>query len=136
MSTFYHYTTGYGADGIGSSRVIRKTSISHRDAFLGQGVYLTSMPPWLATAFYFRRVFLKVYLLFRLGKRAIAMNNYDGQTVRKLERVVRAIKVTLNREKLISGQGHWKFRGRDVYLYRGDLHLDGPDVIDWEIVDV
>ena len=64
------------------------------------------------------------------------MNNYDGYSVHKLDRVTCVVKVYMHEDKLRSGRGHFKFQGRDVYIYDGDLDLDGPDVVSWEVLYV
>jgi hypothetical protein len=45
MSNLYHYTSDEGLRGIKSDRVIRSSADTTRDAVLGRGVYLTSLPP-------------------------------------------------------------------------------------------
>ena len=41
----YHYTNKEGADGIKASKRIKKSRRKIRDAFFGDGVYLTSLTP-------------------------------------------------------------------------------------------
>jgi len=45
MSHLYHYTSDKGLRGIQRDGVIRKSEDITRDAVLGKGVYLTSLPP-------------------------------------------------------------------------------------------
>jgi hypothetical protein len=45
MVLLYHYTTAEGCAGILSDGVIRSSTDTARDALLGRGVYLTSLPP-------------------------------------------------------------------------------------------
>ncbi|KDR06373.1 hypothetical protein L798_04620 [Zootermopsis nevadensis] len=61
MVMLYHYTSSDGCFGIISEGFIRSSKDTTRDAMLGQGVYLTSPPPWTD------------------GKK-IVMNNWDGQS--------------------------------------------------------
>jgi hypothetical protein len=46
MVKLYHYTSAEGCQGILVDGVIRRSKDTTRDAILGQGVYLTSLPPW------------------------------------------------------------------------------------------
>jgi len=45
MVWLYHYTSAEGYTGILSDGVIRSSADTSRDAVLGRGVYLTSLPP-------------------------------------------------------------------------------------------
>ena len=45
MVWLYHYTSAEGYTGILSDGVIRSSADTTRDAVLGRGVYLTSLPP-------------------------------------------------------------------------------------------
>jgi hypothetical protein len=45
MSSLYHYTSSKGLKGIQRDGVIRSSKDMTRDAVLGRGVYLTSLPP-------------------------------------------------------------------------------------------
>jgi hypothetical protein len=45
MVLLYHYTSAEGCKGILSDGVIRSSTDTTRDAVLGRGVYLTSLPP-------------------------------------------------------------------------------------------
>lgn len=45
MSNLYHYTSDEGLRGIQRDGVIRSSADTTRDAILGRGVYLTSLPP-------------------------------------------------------------------------------------------
>jgi len=45
MSYLYHYTSDKGLRGIQREGVIRSSADTTRDAVLGRGVYLTSLPP-------------------------------------------------------------------------------------------
>jgi hypothetical protein len=45
MAYLYHYTSDEGLQGIQRDGVIRCSSDTTRDAILGKGVYLTSLPP-------------------------------------------------------------------------------------------
>ena len=42
----FHYTTKKNAKDIAADRYIAKTEVSSGDAFLGEGVYMTSIPSW------------------------------------------------------------------------------------------
>ena len=46
MVLLYHYTSAEGCKGILTDGVIRSSTDTTRDAVLGKGVYLTSLPPW------------------------------------------------------------------------------------------
>ena len=45
MSRLYHYTSDEGLAGIKCEGIIRSSTDTTRDAVLGKGVYLTSLPP-------------------------------------------------------------------------------------------
>jgi hypothetical protein len=45
MVLLYHYTTAEGCEGILEDGFIRSSTDTTRDAVLGRGVYLTSLPP-------------------------------------------------------------------------------------------
>jgi hypothetical protein len=45
MVFLYHYTSAEGCKGILSDGIIRSSADTTRDAVLGRGVYLTSLPP-------------------------------------------------------------------------------------------
>jgi hypothetical protein len=45
MVLLYHYTSAEGCKGILNDGVIRSSTDTTRDAILGRGVYLTSLPP-------------------------------------------------------------------------------------------
>jgi hypothetical protein len=46
MVVLYHYTSSEGCAGILQNGVIRSSTDVTRDALLGNGVYLTALPPW------------------------------------------------------------------------------------------
>ncbi|KAJ4436534.1 hypothetical protein ANN_16565 [Periplaneta americana] len=45
MVKLYHYTSAEGCSGILSEGVIRSSKDRARDVYMGEGVYLTSLPP-------------------------------------------------------------------------------------------
>jgi hypothetical protein len=71
MVLLYHYTSAEGCKGILSDGVIRSSMDTTRDAVLGRGVYLTSLPP-------------------STGDWRLVRNNWDGKRrtlLRKLNKV-------------------------------------------------
>jgi hypothetical protein len=63
MVVLYHYTSSEGCAGILQDGVIRSSTNTTRDAVLGKGVYLTSLPPWTKD-------------------KKLINNNWDGRTER------------------------------------------------------
>ena len=112
----YHYTTEEGARGILRDGAIKQsvkkgTGRRQDDARFGSGVYLTNLNPGM-------------------GKRRIALNNYDGNpnAVKKILRSGRvdfAIVFKLSRnDPNLKEVG--KDDDRDIWLYDGNLQVD-PD---------
>jgi hypothetical protein len=70
MPFFYHYTDKKGAEGIWASKIIKQSTGQKRDAYHGDGVYLTKMPPQ------------------HHSKVDIAMNNWTTGSLEKAEKLV------------------------------------------------
>ena len=114
ITTFYHYTDEKGIIGIQETGIITATPVTARDAFLGKGVYLTSMSP-------------------DEGKREIALNNWDGSSrstafnrLRKgrLDFYVK-IEIPLDHDKRWTILNGFERLGRDIFLFRNeDIVLD------------
>ena len=102
---YYHYTSAESADKIDESKLIKGSSKKVRDAFYGDGVYLTDKKAEDHT------------------RTQIAKNNYGkgDDSYKKLEKYVEVSLPKNEVEKCDTGGG------REVYLYRGDLNLNKYD---------
>jgi len=111
----YHYTDEQSASAIKYSGLIYQSS-GGGDAAFGKGVYLTSIG---------------------MGTPAevVAANNWDDDLLPEMMiqagRTDYAIKVTIKRNKVIKKRTK---SGRDIYLYQGNLNLNGGDVTYWTVV--
>ena len=102
---YFHYTSAESADKIDESKVIRGSKNKVRDAFYGDGVYLTDKKAEDYT------------------RTQIANNNYGKRddSYKKLEKYVEVSLPKNEVEKCDTGNS------RQVYLYRGDLDLSKYD---------
>ena len=102
---YFHYTSAESADKIDESKVIRGSRKTVRDAFYGDGVYLTDMKAEDHT------------------RTQIAKNNYGkgDDSNNKLEKYV---EVSLPKDEVEKCDTD---KSRQVYLYRGDLDLSKYD---------
>ena len=102
---YYHYTSAESADKIDESKVIKGSTKKVRDAFYGDGVYLTDKKAEEYT------------------RTQIAKNNYGkgDDSYKKLEKYVEVSLPKNEVEKCDTGSR------RQVYLYRGDLDLNKYD---------
>merc|ERR1712037_136499 len=96
---YYHYTDEESAKAIKKDGNIRKSTDTKKDAVLGEGTYVTKMPPTKSTT-------------------TIAINNYDGAATRaiadkKMDGVF-AMKLKPDAAKSLK-----KMNGRDVYCFPG-----------------
>ena len=107
----YHYTDVSGAAEIERTKVIRCSRRGQqRDGIFGEGVYLTSLNPR------------------DHDKEEIAKNNWNEGWRGKLDKTDYYIEIEISPSdrdlsKVDSGDG------RDVYIYKSDIHLDD---FDWE----
>ena len=110
MVVLYHYTNEQAAIGIDQSKIIKKSERQNRDAFFGDGVYFTMLPP-------------------EISKAIIIRNNWDGRLPQRIvERYIRQGKIdyviTVDipdrdpklRECNVPGD-------RDVFVYLDDVDL-------------
>ena len=104
MVLLYHYTSAEGCKGILRDGVIRSSTDTKRDAVLGRGVYLTSLPPTTDD--------------WKLLK-----NNYDGNRRFLLEQLEKVDYYIVFDSKdlhgVIKAQG-----SRDVWMVPYDIDLD------------
>ena len=104
MVLLYHYTSSEGCKGILSDGVIRSSTDITRDAILGKGVYLTSLPP-------------------STGDWRLIKNNWDGKRrvlLKKLDKV--DYYIVFDSEDL---PGVTRAAGkRDVWMVPYDIDLD------------
>jgi len=105
MGRLYHYTSQHGCDRITSSGCIKQSQNFERDCVYGDGVYLTTLNPE------------------DFGKADIAKNNYGGAWKKKMDdgRLDCYIEIDIPFSDLKLERCEAK--GRDVYLYNGDLVL-------------
>ena len=110
MVVLYHYTTEHGAAGIDEAKIIYKSDQDNRDAFWGNGVYFTMLPP-------------------HISKQIIVQNNWDGRLpLRIVERYIRQGKIDFvitvhipdndSRLKQCNDRD-----GRDIWVYLDDVDL-------------
>jgi hypothetical protein len=104
MVLLYHYTSAEGCKGILRDGVIRSSTDTTRDAVLGRGVYLTSLPPTTDD--------------WKLLK-----NNYDGNRKFLLEQLEKVDYYIVFDSKDLHGVT--KAQGsRDVWMVPYDIDLD------------
>jgi hypothetical protein len=110
MVVLYHYTNEQGANGISETGIIRMSERQNRDAFFGNGVYFTMLPP-------------------HISKQIIVQNNWDGRLpLRIVERYIRQGKIDFvitvhipdddPRLKQCDDR-----EGRDIVVYLDDVDL-------------
>ena len=95
--------------------------MSGKDAYLGKGVYLTTLGPE------------------NNSKAEIAINNYDGVALplNQLEKVSFVVCVKLDDEDKRLFDGRETLGGRNVFIFRDDVDLAGDEGIkEWEVKEV
>ncbi|KAK7501025.1 hypothetical protein BaRGS_00007905 [Batillaria attramentaria] len=109
---FYHYTSNEGLNAIVQSGYIQPSTLEGADAFFGEGVYGTSLPP-------------------SVGKRKLAENNWGGLWKQHEDagKVDHAIYLKIPGDKLIQAKSD-----RDIYIYKGKLVL--KDYPGWKTYDL
>ena len=109
LLALYHYTNKEAADCIEKDQKIKKSEVKRRDAFHGDGVYFTTMPPYMP-------------------REQIIRNNWDGVSETQVTRyvnegmvnyVVRVEIPTLDRKlRLVK-----ETIDCSIYLYTDDVYL-------------
>ena len=104
MVWLYHYTSAEGYTGILSDGVIRSSADTSRDAVLGRGVYLTSLPP-------------------STDNWTIIKNNWDGKRRALLKKLNKVDYYIVFDSKDLLGVTRAVGK-RDVWMVPYDIHLD------------
>jgi hypothetical protein len=104
MVVLYHYTTAEGCEGILSDGFIRSSSDTARDAVLGKGVYLTSLPP-------------------HTGDWKLIKNNWDGKRSALLNKLDHLDYYVAFDSKDLPGVVRERSK-RDVWMVPYDIDLD------------
>jgi hypothetical protein len=109
MVVLYHYTDEQGAAGIYETGIIYKSGRHNRDAFLGEGVYLTRLSP-------------------QTSKQIIYQNNWDGRLpFPVIERHIREGRIDCVITVHIPDHDPQLRQAtdgdRDIFIYMGDIDL-------------
>jgi hypothetical protein len=105
MVRLYHYTTAEGCKGIMSDGFIRSSSDTARDAVLGKGVYLTSLPP-------------------STGDWKLVRNNWDGKRSALLNKLDNVDYYVAFDSKDLPGVVKERRSNRDVWMVPYDIDMD------------